>query len=296
MSTFWSSWITILTLVNIAACYWLIKWTSKPKMGEATEGDVTGHSWDGLEELNNPMPRWWLWLFYLSMIFSLGYLVLYPGLGNFKGVLGWSQQGQWQEEVARADETYGPIFEKYAALDIPVLAEDSDAMAIGKRLYLNYCAQCHGSDAGGAAGFPSLSDDDWLYGSTPAQIKASILQGRVGVMPAFGSALGGPEKVKQVAIYVASLSGRDVDQAAAEQGAPLFAAMCGSCHMPDGTGNQALGAPNLTDKTWLYGGSIGAIQKSIVDGRSGEMPPHKDFLGTDKVHLLSGYIFSLSQK
>ena len=296
MSTFWSSWITILTLVNIAACYWLIKWTSKPKAGEATEGEVTGHSWDGLEEFNNPLPRWWLWMFYLSMIFGLGYLVLYPGLGNWKGTLGWTQQGQWQQEVERAEDTYGPLFKKFAGIDIPVLAQNPKAMAIGKRLFLNYCAQCHGSDAGGGPGFPRLSDGDWLYGGAPAQIEASILYGRGGVMPALGAALGGPEKVKQVATYVASLSGREVDQAVAAEGAPIFAAMCGSCHMPAGTGNQALGAPNLTDKVWLYGGSIGTIEKTINGGRNGHMPAHKDFLGADKVHLLASYIYSLSQK
>ncbi len=296
MSSFWHWWVIVITVVNILACYWLIKWTMKSRPGEAAEGDVTGHSWDGLEELNNPMPRWWLWLFYGTIIFAFAYLALYPGLGNFKGFLGWTQENQWEAEIKNADEQYGPIFQKFASQDIPTLAKDSEALDIGRRLYLNYCALCHGSDAGGAPGFPSLADDAWMYGGSPEQIEASILNGRAGVMPALGAALGGDEGVKQVAAYVASLSGRDVDPALAEAGKEKYAAACAACHMPDGTGNEALGAPNLTDKVWIYGSTMASIEESIRNGRKGVMPAHKDFLGEDKVRLLAAYVYSLSQK
>ncbi len=296
MSSFWNWWVIIITVVNILACFWLIRWTMKSRPGEAAEGEVTGHSWDGLEELNNPLPRWWLWLFYGTLIFAFAYLALYPGLGNYKGLLGWTQENQWEAEIKKAEEQYGPIFKKYASQDIETLANDPEALDIGRRLYLNYCALCHGSDGGGAPGFPPLNDDAWMYGGTPEQIKASILNGRNGVMPALGAALGGDEGVKQVAAYVASLSGRKVDPELAEAGKAKYAAACAACHMPDGTGNEALGAPNLTDKVWIYGSTLESIEESIRNGRSGKMPAHKDFLGEDKVHLLTAYVYSLSKK
>lgn len=296
MSSFWNWWVIVITVVNILACYWLIKWTMKSRPGEAAEGDVTGHSWDGLEELNNPLPRWWLWLFYGTIIFAFAYLALYPGLGNFKGLLGWTEVNQWQAEMENADEKYGPIFKKFASQDIPTLAKNPEALDIGRRLYLNHCALCHGSDAGGGPGFPNLTDKAWMYGGAPEQIEASILNGRAGVMPALGPALGGDEGIKQVAAYVASLSGRKVDEAQAAAGKEKFAAACAACHMPDGTGNQALGAPNLTDKVWIYGSTLESIEETIRNGRQGKMPAHKDFLGKDKVHLLAAYLYSLSQK
>ncbi len=296
MSSFWSIWIIAITVINILACYWLIKWTMKSRPGEAAEGDVTGHSWDGLEELNNPLPRWWLWLFYGTIIFSFAYLALYPGLGTFKGFLGWTEVNQWQQEMDSADAQYGPIFKKYAGQDIPTLAKDAQALDIGRRLYLNHCALCHGSDAGGGKGFPNLTDAAWMYGGAPEQIEASILNGRNGVMPALGAALGGDEGIKQVANYVASLSGRKVDEALATAGKEKFAAACAACHMPDGTGNEALGAPNLTDKSWVYGSTMDSIEESIRNGRQGMMPAHKDFLGSDKSHLVAAYVYSLSQK
>ena len=296
MSSFWNWWVIGITVVNILACFWLIRWTMKSRPGEAAEGDVTGHVWDGLEELNNPLPRWWLWLFYGTLIFAFSYLALYPGLGNFKGVLGWTQENQWEAEMKAAEEQYGPIFKKFASQDIETLAKDPEALDIGRRLYLNYCALCHGSDAQGAKGFPNLADDAWMYGGTPEQIKASILNGRNGMMPALGAALGGDEGVKAVAAYVASLSGRKIDPALAEKGKEKFAAACAACHMPDGTGNQALGAPNLTDKSWIYGSTMESIEETIRNGRQGKMPAHKDFLGEDKVHLLTAYIYSLSHK
>ncbi len=295
MSGFWHWWVIVLTLGNIVACYWLIKWTAKARPGEVASGEVTGHSWDGLEEYNNPLPNWWLWLFYITLIFSLVYLVLYPGLGNFKGVLGWTQTKQWQGEMQDAEAKYGPIFQKYAKMDVAAIAKDPEALEIGGRLFANYCAQCHGSDAQGGGGFPNLTDNDWLYGGAPETIEQSILNGRQGTMPGWAAQLG-DDGVKQVTAYVLSLSGREVDSALASAGKEKYMTFCAGCHGPDGKGNQALGAPNLTDKVWLYGGSQGAVEKSIREGRSGKMPAFKDFLGEDKVHLLAGYVYSLSQK
>jgi len=294
MSAFWSTWVIVLTTINIAACFWLIRWTAKPRPGEAEPGEITGHTWDGdLAEYNNPMPRWWLWMFYISLVFSIGYLVLYPGMGNVVGALGWTQITQYEEEVAAAEEKYGPLFERYSNTDIPTLAADPEAVSIGQRLFLNYCSTCHGSDARGARGFPNLTDEDWLYGGSPEAIETSILQGRSGAMPALGAVLG-EEGVEQVAAYVMSLGGRVADAAMVEAGKQRFA-LCAGCHMPTGTGNHALGAPNLTDNIWLYGGSVGWIKQSIREGRNGKMPPHGDFLGTDKAHLLASYVYSLSQ-
>lgn len=295
MSAFLHWYVIVLTVLMLIGSWWLIRWTSKPGQTDAATGDTTGHSWDGLEEFNNPLPRWWLWLFYITLVFAVVYLALYPGLGNFKGMLGWTQESQYNDEVAKADTEFGPIFAKYAATDIPTLAHDAEAIKIGQRLFINYCAQCHGSDAGGALGFPNLRDGEWLYGSSPEAIQTTILYGRQGAMPAWGAALG-DQGVEEVTAYVMSLSGREVDTNLATAGQARFQAMCIACHGADGKGNQLLGAPDLTNDIWLYGGSKGAISQSIRMGRSGKMPAHKDFLGEDKVHLLAAYVYSLSQK
>jgi len=293
MTNFFNWWVIVITLVNIFACYWLIKWTMKSRPEESAEGEATGHTWDGLQELNNPLPKWWLWLFYFTIIFSLVYLVIYPGLGNFQGTLGWSSQGQYDEEVGESDKKYGPIFAAFAAKSIPDLAKDADALKAGERLFSSYCSQCHGSDAKGTTSYPNLSDNDWLWGGSPEQIKATIMNGRNGVMPAWGAPLG-EQGVENVANYVQSLSGRKVDSASAEAGKSQFEVMCAACHGMDGTGNQALGAPNLTDDIWLHGASPGRIKKTIADGKNGVMPAHNKFLGDDKSHLLAAYIYSLS--
>ena len=293
MSTFWSWYVAVLTIANLVGCYWLIKWATRPRSGEASEGEVTGHTWDGdLQEFNNPLPRWWLWLFYITLIFAFLYMALYPGSGIYKGSFGWSQTGQYEAEMSKAEQTYGPVFAKFAKQDIPTLANDPQARQIGQRLFINYCSTCHGSDAGGAPGFPNLTDNDWLYGSEPIDIKGSILNGRTGVMPAMGAALG-EQGIKEVTAYVISLSGRDTDTALVSAGKTKFEAMCAACHQSSGTGNTLIGAPNLTDNIWLYGASAGVIAKTIRDGRSGTMPPHRNFLGEDKAHVLAGYIYSL---
>lgn len=295
-SDFWSWFIIVLSLGYVFGCWWLIVWASKRREGEAATGDVTGHTWDEtLQEYNNPLPRWWLWLFYGTMVFGLVYFALYPGLGKFQGILGWTEESQYEEEMAAAEQRYAPIFKRYASQDLAALAKDPEATKIGHRLYLNYCAVCHGSDAGGGPGFPSLKDDDWLWGGEPEAIKASIMNGRQGAMPAWGPIIG-DQGVEQVAAYVQSLSGRNVDAGLAAAGKPIFETNCAACHGMDGKGNTALGAPNLTDNIWLYGASAGAIKQTIANGRNGVMPAHGNFLGEDKVHLLAAYIYSLSAK
>lgn len=295
MSGNWSLYIIVLTVVNVLGCFWIIRWTSKKKTGEATQGDTTGHTWDDdLQEFNNPLPRWWLWLFYLTIVFAGIYLALYPGLGKFAGQWGWSQTSQYETEMASADKRYGPLFAAYAKQPIEQLAKDEKAMQSGQRLFLNYCATCHGSDAGGAVGFPNLSDKDWLYGGSGDQIKTSILDGRNGVMPPLGAGLT-PEKLDAITAYVVQLSGREADPKLVEAGKSLYTELtCIACHGADGKGNSLAGFPNLTDNTWLYGGSPGTIKETIKNGRSGKMPAHREFLGEEKAHLLAAYVYSLS--
>lgn len=296
MSSFWSGWIIVLTVGNILACFWLIWWTMRRKSGESASGDVTGHTWDGdLQEYNNPLPRWWLGLFYITLFFAAVYLALYPGLGNFQGLLGWSSHGsQHGAEMAAAEEKYGPKFAQFRGMAIADVAKNEEALGMGKRLYLTYCMQCHGSDARGARGFPNLADNDWLWGGMPEQILASIANGRNGVMPAHAHL--GDAAIDDLAAYVASLSGRASDAAKVEAGKSTFmTAGCVGCHGMDAKGNQMLGAPDLTDNTWLYGGSEGLIKQTIAKGRNGVMPAHQDLLGDDKVHLLAAYVYSLSK-
>ncbi|MDH3871611.1 MAG: cytochrome-c oxidase, cbb3-type subunit III, partial [Gammaproteobacteria bacterium] len=254
-SGFWNWFIIIPTLGGIIGCYLMIRWLS----GEISPEDQAksmGHVWDeDLEELNNPLPRWWLGMFYITLVFGIVYLLLYPGLGNFAGLLGWTSLSQYQEEVDIGDAKFGPLFSRYREMSIPAVAADATARKMGERLFVNYCATCHGSDARGARGFPNLRDNDWLYGGTPEQIEQSILNGRNGVMPAWEQALGGQQGVSDVTEYVFKLGGRDIDAAAAGRGREKYGMLCASCHGADGSGNQLLGAPNLTDNVWLYGGS-----------------------------------------
>jgi cytochrome c oxidase cbb3-type subunit 3 len=294
MSNALSWYIIVLTLANILGCFWLIRWASRRRPDEAKEGAVTGHRWDGdLEEYNNPLPRWWLWLFYITIAFGLGYLVLFPGLGKITGALGWTERSQYEQEMERANAKYAPLYANFARKDVAALAADPDAQRVGRRLFLNYCASCHGTDAAGAPGFPNLTDNDWLWGGDPETIKTTIAGGRNGVMPAWGGILGA-QGVDEVAAYVSSLSGREADPALVAAGKERFAATCVACHGPEGKGNVAMGAPNLTDNVWLYGGSLQAIKQSIAGGRNGVMPAHGDFLGADKVHVLAAYVYGLS--
>lgn len=293
VSGFWSYYIALLTLASVIGCGVLLwAYRSKPTTGQKVE--LHGHVWDeDLQEWNNPLPRWWSWLFYITIIFALVYLALYPGLGSYAGAFGWSSKNQYDDEVAKAEQEYGPIFNKFLQQDVKAVAADPAARQIGQRLFLTYCSQCHGSDATGSRGFPSLRDSDWLYGGEPDNVKASIMNGRNGVMPPMAAAIGGDAGVKEVANYVLSLSGEKHDAALAEKGKEKFA-VCAACHGPDGKGNPAIGAPNLTDKVWLYGKSEKTITETITNGRNNVMPAWKDFLGEAKVHLLAAYVYGLS--
>jgi cytochrome c oxidase cbb3-type subunit 3 len=291
---FWSLYVAGLTLVSVIACAVLLTMQHQKRAPGQAVG-TTGHQWDeDLAEYNNPLPKWWMWLFWITIVFGLLYLVLYPGLGSFKGVLGWTSTGQYQAEQAGAEATYGPLFRKYASLEIEAIAKDPQGKAMGERMFLTYCSQCHGSDARGAKGFPNLADGDWLWGGEPQAILTSILEGRNGVMPPMGAAVGGPEGVKEVAHYVLSLSGATHDARLAEAGKAKFAA-CAACHGPEAKGNPALGAPNLTDKVWLHGGSLASISEQIDKGRTNVMPAHKDFLGPERSRILAAYVWGLSQ-
>ena len=291
-SDFWSVYIGLITVVSIIACGVLLFTFSSAAVGG---GQTTGHTWDeDLKEGNTPLPRWWMWLFFGCIIFAFIYLALYPGLGSYAGAYGWSSRGQYETEEQQANTQYGPIFEKYLKQDIQTVAADPEARAIGQRLFLNSCAQCHGSDAGGGRGFPNLRDGDWLYGGAPETIKASITNGRNGIMPPLGAAIGGDEAVRDVANYVLSLSGRPHDQARAVRGKATFDTVCAACHTPAGTGNQALGSPNLTDNIWLWGGSEATIIETVTNGRIAQMPAHNEKLGEGKIHLLTAYVYGLS--
>ncbi|HEX4984630.1 MAG TPA: cytochrome-c oxidase, cbb3-type subunit III [Burkholderiales bacterium] len=292
-SDFWSYYVAVITLASIAACAVLL-WSMSTRRVAGDKVETMGHVWDeNLVEYNNPLPNWWRWMFYITIVFGAAYLLLYPGLGRFAGYFGWTSSGQYQGEQAKAEADYGPLFAKYAAMDIPAVAADPQAREIGQRLFLNYCSQCHASDARGGRGFPNLTDKDWLYGGDPATIEATITSGRNGIMPPLGQALG-EEGVKNVAQYVLSLSGGTHDAAMAAKGKETFGTICVACHGPDGKGNPALGAPNLTDQTWLYGGAEATIAETVRLGRNNKMPAWGEFLGPAKVHLLAAYVWGLS--
>lgn len=298
-SGFWNIYIVVLTLIGIIGCGVLLWSQSKHKItmppGSKVQTQTTGHLWDeDLTELNTPMPRWWMWLFYITIVFSLAYLALYPGLGDYAGKLGWKSTGAYQQELKQAEAEYGPLFAKYQQQDLKAVAADPQARAIGERLFLTYCAQCHGSDARGSKGFPNLADNDWLYGGEPDVIKATIMKGRNGMMPPMAAAVGSEKDVENVAHFVLSLSGSTADPIKSVLGKPKFVAACAACHGADGRGNPMLGAPNLSDKTWLYGGSADTIMETIRKGRANAMPAFNDFLGEAKVHVLAAYVWGLS--
>jgi cytochrome c oxidase cbb3-type subunit 3 len=291
VSGFWNIYVMALVGLSILACAWLL-WVNTIKRSTGPV-ELHGHTWDeDLQEYNNPLPRWWMWLFYITIVFAIVYLLVYPGFGAFPGGFGWSSKGQYEDEMKKADTLYGPRFAKFQQMDIQKVAADPEAKAMGERMFQSYCAVCHGSDAKGTKGFPNLVDNDWLYGGAPEVIKASIMDGRNGIMPPFGPALG-VEGTKDVANYVRSLSGLAADSARIERGKAAFQQNCVACHGPEARGMQALGAPNLTDKVWLYGSSEAAIIETVTKGRNNRMPAHKEFLGEAKVHLLAAYVYGL---
>jgi cytochrome c oxidase cbb3-type subunit 3 len=292
-SAFWSWFIAIVTLASLFGILWLIRWMSGGGLPPGARPQTMGHVWDeDLAELNNPLPRWWLHMFYITLIFGAGYLVLYPGLGAWSGVLGWEDTKAWEQEMAAAEEHYGPIYDRYRENPIATLVNDPEAVRIGERLFSTYCTTCHGFDARGVRGFPNLRDADWLYGGTPEDIQKTILHGRQGVMPPWKAVLG-DEGVFEVTEYVRSLSGREVDPVVAGRGRVHYEKNCAVCHGMDGHGNQALGAPNLADNIWLHGGTQKRIQETVANGRTSVMPAHAEFLGEAKVHLLATYVFGL---
>lgn len=297
INEFWNMYVMVIVAGSLLACLVILL---SQRSATFTPGEVTGHKWDEtLEEYNNPLPKWWSWLFYITVFFSIGYLILYPGFGNFKGVLGWTSIAELRAEQEKSQKIYGPIYAKFSGMDVAAVAADKQAIEMGKRLYQTYCMQCHGADAKGAKGYPNLADSDWLYGGSAEQIKATISAGRNGVMPAYGgneAAVGGVEGAKDLSAYVLSLAGKNADPAAALKGKEKFDAVCVACHGADAKGNQSIGAPNLTDNIWLYGGSEKAILETITKGRQNQMPSWEDFLGKDKIHLLSAYIYGLSNK
>jgi cytochrome c oxidase cbb3-type subunit 3 len=290
----WGLYIAVITIISIAACAVLLFSLSSRSTGPAGK-PTTGHVWDeDIQEGNNPLPLWWMWLFVVTIIFSVVYLVLYPGLGSYAGYFGWSSRGQYEAEKTQAAAQHGPVIDRFLKQDIKTVAADPQARAMGQRLFLTYCAQCHGSDAGGSRGFPSLRDTDWLYGGEPDAIRASIMEGRNGVMPPMSAALPGDE-ARDVMHYVFQLGGRAHDSLRAFRGKAKFDTICAACHGAKGTGNPQIGAPNLTDDVWLHGASDAAILDSITKGRGGAMPAHKGFLDEGKIHLLTAYVYGLSR-
>lgn len=292
-SNFWSIFVAAATIIGIIACLILL-WVSGKAKAMTANDNTTGHVWDGdLREMNNPLPRWWVWLFIITVVFSLLYLFMYPGLGSSPGKLGWSQQGQYEAEMAKGEKEVAPLYAKFTAMGAQDMAGDAQAMGIGERLFLNNCAQCHGSDARGSKGFPNLADADWLWGGAPEQIKESIAKGRMGNMPPMGAAVGTPDDVKNVAHYVLSLSNSPHDSLRASLGKAKFGA-CAACHGMDGKGNTALGAPNLTDDVWLHGWGENAIVAMINTGKVNQMPAQEGKLSEAQIHMLTAYVWSRS--
>jgi cytochrome c oxidase cbb3-type subunit 3 len=294
-SSGWGIYIALVTGVGIIWCLYLLFSQRKTNVTYEADGSVadTGHVWDGdLRELNNPLPRWWMWMFVLSCVFAIVYLVLYPGMGTYEGSLGYTTRNAHEASVVQANQQLKPVYAKYMSMDVKQVAADPAAREMGQRLFLNHCAQCHGSDAGGSKGFPNLADTDWLYGGDTQDIKQTLIGGRAGVMPAFAHLESA--QVSDVANYVRSLSGLAADQIKVGRGSEVYKANCAACHGAEGKGMAAMGAPNLTDKVWLYGGSEASIVETVLKGRNGVMPAHDTILTPEKIHLLTAYVWGLS--
>ncbi len=294
-SNFWSIFVAAVTVISILACLLLLWFSGKARAMTASD-NTTGHVWDGdLREMNNPLPRWWAWLFVITIVFAFIYLAMYPGLGTFGGKLGWSSAGQHQAEVEKGNAEVAPIYAKFAAMKPEDISKDTQGIAIGERLYMNNCAQCHASDARGNKGIPNLTDSDWLHGGTPDKIKETLTLGRMGNMPPMAAAVGSAADVKNVAQYVLSLSGSPHDSLQAALGKGKFG-VCAACHGADGKGNQALGAPNLTDDIWLHGYGEAAIIAMVNNGKVNQMPAQADKLAEAQIHVLASYVWGLSNK
>ena len=292
-SNFWALFVVSVTVIGMLACLLLLWFSGKARAMTASD-NTTGHVWDGdLREMNNPLPRWWVWLFVITVVFGFVYLALYPGLGKSAGQLGWTSAGQYEAEVKKANLAEAPLYARFTAMTPEAVAKDPQAHAIGERLFMNNCAQCHGSDAHGSKGFPNLTDGDWLHGGTPDKIKETLTLGRMGQMPPMAAAVGTPDDVKNVANYVLSLSGSPHDSVRAALGKTKFS-VCAACHGADGKGNQALGAPNLSDKIWLHGYGETAIINMVNKGKVNQMPAQATKLTEAQIHVLASYVWSLS--
>ncbi len=294
ISDFWHYYIAGLAILGILFSLWVLKSQTTAKLAQGEKAEVLHYAWDGdLQELNNPLPRWWMWMFYGLSAIAVVYLFLYPGLGTYKGYLNWSSGGEWQEKKAAIDAEFNKVFEPFKGKDLKEIAADPTANTMGKHLYLTYCSQCHGSDATGAAGkFPNLTDAQWLFGGSPDEIKASIADGRMGEMP--GGLAGDEQSAKEIAHYVLSMGGKPHDAAMAVAGKGKYA-VCADCHGDDGKGMPAASFPNIVDDAWLYGGSLSAITETIVKGRKGGMPAQGGVLSEAKITLLTAYVMSLGK-
>lgn len=293
MSEFWSLWIIVLTVASIVLITWILFANRTKSAGDAEK--TTGHEYDGITELDNPLPAWWFYLFVITIVWSVGYLIFYPGMGNYEGVLKWTQLSQHEERVSAAEARYGSIRDDYLKLSIEEVAQDPAALKMGMRMFQNNCAQCHGADARGSYGFPNLTDDAWQWGGTADAIKTTLVGGRQAAMPAWGGIIN-DEGISQTTHYVRSLSGLEHDAAKVEAGKAVYQTYCVACHGPDGTGNQALGSPNLTDDVWLYGNSLEQISHGLRAGRQGAMPAFGTQLSDSKIHILSAYVYSLRDR
>jgi cytochrome c oxidase cbb3-type subunit 3 len=292
MTNFWSLWIIVLTSISIVGLTWIL--LANRKREQQSTDETTGHNYDGIEEYDNPLPAWWFYMFILTIVWGVGYLIVYPGMGNFPGLLGWTQLKQHEREVTTAEKKFQAMRDRYLALPVEDIAADPAVRKMGMRMFANNCAQCHGADAKGSYGFPNLTDGDWLYGGSAADIKTSITQGRRAAMPPWGGIIG-EQGVTDVTDYLLSLNGREADGASVKAGAQVFQTNCVACHGADASGNPALGAPNLADGIWLYGGSAENIRHSVRAGRNGAMPAHGDALSEDKIHILTAYVFGLGR-
>lgn len=294
--SFWPLFITLVTVLGILGCAVLLWLTAKIKVVSVNGDNTSGHVWDGdLREMNNPLPRWWVWLFVLTIVFSLIYLVVYPGLGSYKGSLGWTEVKQYEQEMDNANAALKPLYAKFANMPVAALAVNPEARAIGERLFMNNCSQCHGSDARGSKGFPNLTDHDWLHGGSPEKIQETLTNGRIGMMPPMAGVVGNADEVKNLANYVLSLSGSQHDAARAGLGKAKFAS-CAACHGLDGKGNQEIGAPNLTDHIWLHDAGEAAIIKRINEGKINQMPAQNAKLTPEQIKVLAAYVWGFSNK
>lgn len=292
MSSFWSGFIIVLTVGSLIGFVWLLVANRKT---DHAPGETMGHEFDGIEEYDNPLPAWWFWKFILLVVFSVGYLIYYPGLGNWKGIGDWTSEKELRAEEKAFEQKYAPYFAQFSSIAVEELANNQEAMQIGRRLFSTNCSVCHGTSAAGSQGFPNLTDNAWLWGGSGEQIKATIANGRVAQMPAH-EATYQEEQIWDLISYVMHLNKVEQDPQEVERGKALFNTNCFACHGMDGKGNAAMGAPNLTNNNWLYGGTRRDVEKSIAKGRNGVMPAFTDRLGEDKVHILAGYIYSLSKK